>query len=140
MPRSHRNYVPYFDEEFSYGDDTPLFKAGCRSLMMLSGGAIVIIFLGLPFWTAYQIGSGAFGRHGCLVRGISLVVSVATIFVAMLVFIVDAFRLLQVILSHNESQFTTWMTLLLMFSFVYLSFLGLSYLVGYMKRSDYALG
>jgi len=139
MPRSHRNYVPYLDEEFNYSDDTPFFKAGCRGLLMLSSGAVVIIILGLPFWTAYQIGRGGFGRHGCLLKAIILLVSFVELSGAMVIFIVDAVRLFQVIVTRHESEFSTGMTLVLMFSFAYLSSLALSYFFGYLKRTRFTL-
>ncbi len=140
MPRSHRNYVPYFDQNYEYGDDTPVFKAGCRGLLMLSSGAVVIIILGLPFWTAYQIGRGAFGQRGWLMKAFSLLVSFVAFSLATMVFVVDGTSLLQIVIAHSESQFPTWMTIALMFSFVYLTSMGLSYFIGYLKRTRFVLG
>ncbi len=135
MSQWRRNYVPFLDEEYSYyNDDLPLFNAGCRSLLMLFSGAALVIWLGLPFWTSFQLGRGTLGRYGCLVKGFSLLSSLVGIVAATLIALLSGTHILQVLLRRDGIHLSTAMTLALMFSGSYLGGLVTSYFIGYLKR------
>ncbi|MCA9908602.1 MAG: hypothetical protein KC519_08140 [Anaerolineae bacterium] len=135
MSRWRRNYVPFLDEEYRYGDDIPFFQAGCRSLLMLFSGAIVVVWLGLPFWTSFQLGRGTFSHFGCLVKALSLLSSLVGVVAAAWIALLSGTHILQVLLRHDPRQLSTLMPMALMFSGSYLGGLVTSYCIGYLKRS-----